>query len=52
MGCKSPINLTLLGPQRNWVRPKIFRSSRVIKAMLIKTGKRTLSAKEKIKTIS
>jgi len=35
-GCNKPIILTLLGPLRIWLYPKIFRSSRVMKATLIK----------------
>lgn len=29
IGCKTPANLTLLGPNRNWIYPKIFRSNKV-----------------------
>jgi len=38
-GCAIPIVLTLLGPLRNWLYPKIFRSSRVTKATFTKTDK-------------
>lgn len=37
-GWNSPIIPTLLGPFRSWEYPKILRSSKVIKATLIKTG--------------
>jgi len=35
-GCISPINLTLLGPFRIWLYPKIFRSNNVTNATLTK----------------
>lgn len=38
-GCKIPHSPTLLGPTRSCPNPKIFRSKRVRKATLIKTGK-------------
>lgn len=34
--CKIPDNPTLLGPFRNWIYPKTFRSSKTIKATQIK----------------
>ena len=37
-GCKIPKMDVLLGPFRSWERPKIFRSIKVKKATLIKTG--------------
>jgi hypothetical protein len=37
MGCKKPIKDGLLGPNRLCEYPKIFRSSKVIKATLINT---------------
>jgi hypothetical protein len=37
MGCKSPANDGLLGPSRLWEYPKILRSNKVIKAILIRT---------------
>ena len=37
-GWKIPINLTLRGPLRFWLKAIIFRSSNVIKATLIRTG--------------
>jgi len=41
-GCKIPTNLTLLGPLRIWLRPKIFRSSKVINATFTRTGITTI----------
>ena len=38
IGCKTPIILTLLGPSRYWLYPKIFRSNKVIKATFNKIG--------------
>jgi len=38
IGCKSPNKETLLGPLRLWAKPRIFRSSKVKKATLIKIG--------------
>jgi len=38
-GWRTPQRPTLLGPTRSWPSPKIFRSKRVKKATLIKTGK-------------
>jgi hypothetical protein len=37
-GCTNPTNPTLLGPLRSCEYPRIFRSKRVIKATLTKTG--------------
>lgn len=37
-GWNTPNQATLLGPLRDCLRPKIFRSKRVKKATLIKTG--------------
>jgi len=37
MGCNKPAKEGLLGPSRLWEYPKIFRSKRVINAMLIST---------------
>lgn len=37
-GCRSPPNLTLFGPFRDCLSPKIFRSIKVKKATLINTG--------------
>jgi hypothetical protein len=37
MGCRSPANDGLLGPSRLWEYPKILRSNKVIKAILIRT---------------
>jgi len=41
-GCKIPTNLTLLGPLRIWLSPKIFRSSKVINATFTRTGITTI----------
>ena len=38
-GCSIPKNLTLLGPLRFWVRPKILRSNSVINATFTRIGK-------------
>ena len=38
IGCKIPITLTLLGPNRYWLYPKIFRSNKVINATFNKIG--------------
>lgn len=35
-GCGNPIKLTLFGPLRIWIYPRIFRSRRVKKAMAIR----------------
>ena len=35
-GCINPINLTLLGPLRIWLYPKIFRSKSVTNATFTK----------------
>lgn len=43
-----PATPTLLGPFRNWLYPKIFRSNNVINATLISTGK---TKKINLKTI-
>ena len=37
IGCNNPAKEGLLGPSRLWEYPKIFRSKRVINAMLIST---------------
>ena len=50
MGCKRPTKEGLLGPKRLCLYPKILRSNKVIKAILIKTviSKTKLSIIKKI----